>query len=72
MAWSRANETQQALSAAESRFLELCESDDEIEQTELEEAEEAMQQAAADADDALNEMRQQSDDWASIFARILR
>jgi hypothetical protein len=69
--WKRANETQEALAAAEAHFLSVCETE-EIDPAAIEEAEDAMQRAAAEADEALNEIRVCSSSWAATFARMLR
>lgn len=72
MLWARANATQEALAAAETHFLDVCDSEDEIDPDTLEEAEEAMQRAAAEADEAFDEIKACRADWAASFARVLR
>lgn len=72
MCWQRANDTQAALAQAEAHFLSLCDTDGEIDDSAIEEAEDEMMQAAAEANEALNEIRVCDDGWIAAFARMLR
>ena len=70
--WGRANSTQKALSEAEEYFGGLFETDGEIDEAAVEQAYAAMQCAAVEADEAIDEIRQESGNWAAIVARTLR
>lgn len=72
MDWRRANETQTALAQAEEYFVSVCDTEDEVDEDELAAAEAEMQRACAEADDALNAIRLDTDDWASAIAVVLR
>lgn len=70
MAWDRANATQAALARAEQHFLSLCEREDEVDDVAVEAAYEEMEDAAAEADEALDEIRVCHSEWAAVVARL--
>lgn len=54
--WGRANSTQQALAKAEAEFEKICNTDGEVSEEEVEIAYSRLAQAAAEADEAFNEI----------------
>lgn len=57
----QANQAQIALVEAEQNFLHLCDSDGEIKREDIEAAYMAMSQAASQADEAFNAMREEKE-----------
>jgi hypothetical protein len=72
MNWSRANATQEALAEAEAYFVEICDTDGEVDEADVDAAYTAMQRASADADEALSAIRAGVPDWRTVVADVLR
>lgn len=72
MCWQRANATQHALAEAEQHFLDVCDTSEEVDEDAIDEAYDAMQCAAVEADEAIDEIRKSTLDWSSVVARMLR
>lgn len=72
MNWHVANATQTALAEAERSFMDVCNTDEEVDDARVEAAYARMAQAAAAADEALNTIKGGVDDWAPVVASVLR
>jgi len=68
----RANVTQANLAEAEQDFLDVCNTDGEVDEEQVEAAYAKMAQAAYAADEALSAIRDGVQDWAPVVARVLR